>query len=1000
MALKRLILDVFPPPRRPVRRSAVLPLLLFLALFLGGCALLDARDILVFSNRKAFLLTLALPWVWWLHVTGFSGLAGARSLIALLTRFALLGVLIMLLADPRAVRKSDALSVVYALDMSDSVGDKAADMALTFITRTVTEKPEKDEAGLVVFGRDAAVELPPRTTFPFEAVNCRLARDATNLEKGLSLAAAMLPEQNEGRIVLISDGTQTEGNYAGVLADLKARRVPVDVLPIEYAFDREVWLEKLELPKTVKLGETYEISVILSALGKGTGTLRLHENGKMICEQPVEFEAGKNRYALPLYLRTPGYYEYVATIETPPGQDGWAENNTAIDYLYLKGEGKVLLVTNPDGDPREWQSLEKALKDAERVVEVQTAFEFPRDALSLMPHDCIVFVNVPADAFDVVQLQALRDAVYHQGTGFLMIGGPNSFGPGGYHRSPIEEALPVTMDITQKKVLPKGALVIILHTCEFPEGNTWGKRVAKEAIRVLSAQDEAGILAYGYQGGEKWIFPLSPVSDYERLVKLINQAEIGDMPSFVRTMRMGLDALKASDAAAKHMIIISDGDPSPPPPEMVNEFVTQNISVSMVAIFPHGGVDISIMRTIASTTGGRYYCPQDPNQLPSIFIKEAKTMRRSMIQNKVIVPRVEIPSPVLKGIGTLPELRGYVLTTPKPRATTILRSPSTEDLEPVLVVWRFGLGKAAAFTSDLSPNWGAAWVAWDRYVAFVKQLMIEISRLEQETNLHLVTYAAGTTGVVLIEDHSRGDSFLEVEARVTGPRNRAENVRLRQTGAKRYEGLFPLWGQGRYRVAAAAVGGGRNERAIGGFVVPYSPEYLRFRSDPIALRQIAAETGGRVLSGEEKGTDMFPKERHPRSSSRSVLAWFLVLLACLVPLDVGVRRVQLDWQVIRGWLGFRSRQAESGQTLSALLQRKKAIEFPTAPETERRLAARAAERRAESVSPGPRPIGAPPAAPTAPAQEKPDGRAAPPQTTTERLLARKKKWSDEKKKNE
>ena len=94
----------------------------------------------------------------------------------------------------------------------------------------------------------------------------------------------------------------------------------------------------------------------------------------------------------------------------------------------------------------------------------------------------------------------MRDAVFNLGVGFLMVGGKNSFGPGGYHRTAVEEALPVTMDITQKKVLPKGALVIVLHTCEFPEGNTWGKRVAKEAIRCLGAKDEVGVLVYGSQG--------------------------------------------------------------------------------------------------------------------------------------------------------------------------------------------------------------------------------------------------------------------------------------------------------------------------------------------------------------------------------------------------------------------------------------------------------------------------------------------------------------------
>src|SRR5207244_1782268 len=157
----------------------------------------------------------------------------------------------------------------------------------------------------------------------------------------------------------------------------------------------------------------------------------------------------------------------------------------------------------------------KAMKESERIVQVRMAYEFPRDALSLLPYDLIVFANAPADSFDPVQMQALRDSVYNNGTGFLMLGGPNSYGPGGFHRSAIEEALHVEMDVKQKKVLPKGALAIVLHTCEFAEGNTWAKRMAKEAMRVLGAQDEIGLIAYAWGGngggnnGYSWIFPLT-----------------------------------------------------------------------------------------------------------------------------------------------------------------------------------------------------------------------------------------------------------------------------------------------------------------------------------------------------------------------------------------------------------------------------------------------------------------------------------------------------------
>lgn len=632
--LLRILRQIVPPARRRVTFGVVAPLLCFLVVFAAAVLFLEWREILRFTRPLAFTALIAAPWVWWMNHAGGSGLSGARGTIALLVRLTVLGAFAMTLAEPRAVRKSDVLSVVYALDVSDSMGEKVSEQSLNWIMQSVTKKPEKDEAGLVVFGRDAAVELPPRATFPFETINSRVARDGSNLAKGLSLAAAMAPEGNQSRIVLISDGNETDGAAAAQLDELKARGIPVDVLPISYGYEKEVWLERLDLPRVVKAGESYEASVVLSSLAAGSGKLTLQENGKTIFEKDVDYTAGKNRFTLPLYLREPGFYEYVARIEPPKGADGWAENNVAIGDVYLKGEGKVLVVTESKGDARDWETLVAALKESERIVQVQMAYEFPRDALSLLPYDLIIFPNVPADAFDAVQLQALRDAVYQQGTGFLMLGGPNSYGPGGYHRSVVEEALPVTMDTTQKKVLPKGALAVILHTCEFAEGNTWAKRIAKECVRVLGAQDEVGILDYTYGGkrtGMGWIFPLTAASEYDRLAVLINNADPGDMPDFQTGMKMAFDALSASDAAVKHAIVISDGDPSPPTPQLVQAYVDAKITVSMIAINPHGGQDISVMQAVAATTGGRYYFPKDPNQLPSIFIKEAKTDRKSVV---------------------------------------------------------------------------------------------------------------------------------------------------------------------------------------------------------------------------------------------------------------------------------------------------------------------------------------------------------------------------------
>lgn len=1000
--LKSIFFSVFPKPRHAFRKTDVLPLVVFLLLFGALCIFLEAREYLFFARRSAFFLLIFTVWMWWMHIGGYSGLSRRRSVVSLIARLSLAGLFVILIAEPRAVRTSDVLSVVYAVDTSDSVGE-STDESLKFVSETVQNKPPSDEAGLIIFGRNAAVELPPRKIFPFEGVlNSRIGRDATNLETSLSLAAAMLPAESRGRIVLVSDGTETAGNLSEILNELKARGISVDVLPIDYKYDDEVWVERLELPRHIKLGEPYRASVVLSSLKTGSGNLVLRENGEIIDEQKIDFTEGKNSYAFQnITVQQAGYYEYSATIEVADGKDHLRQNNTVLNYLFVEGEGKVLIVTDPAGDTRDWEKLEETIQEGERATEVISAYEFKSDTLQLMPYDCIVFCNVGADAFNSVQLQAMHNAVDDLGIGFLMVGGPNSFGPGGYHRTVIEDALPVSMDITKKKVLPKGALVIVLHTCEFPEGNTWGKRITKQAIKVLGAHDEVGVLVYGI-GGEDWLFPLSSASEYEKFLPKINSASIGDMPSFASTMQKGLDGLKKSDAAAKHMIIISDGDPQPPPVELIKQFVDEQVSVSMVAIFPHGGAEISKMRSIADVTGGRYYFPSDPALLPSIFIKEAKTLKRSMIQNTPFVPESgPFPSTIMKGIRVA-ELGGYVLTTAKDRAEVVLVTPPKQgdikdgedpEIDPVLVTWKYGLGTAAAWTSDLSANWGKNFLATQTFRPFVKQLLTKVSRVNRKAHLRMWTYTSGNQGTIIIEDFHPEEAFLEVTAQVSGPRNRTETVQLKQIGPRRYQATVDLWGKGRYQAMSVGVSGDRTDRAHGGFIVPYSPEYLRFRSNPIVLKEIAKKTGGQFFEdGPPKADEIYLKNREPKKSSRPIFDWFLIALVCLIPIDVAVRRVQIDFYLIKSWFGLGKRKQQSTETMGALLQRKKAVAseldahrketpLPASARPTQPVGRRAVQRRGTASSP----------ATTEAQSERSEEHQADAATTTGRLLALKRK---------
>ncbi|MFT5131309.1 MAG: hypothetical protein ACI8W8_004945, partial [Rhodothermales bacterium] len=497
-----------------------------MAIFAIGLALLPlliwAVGLLTFITPLALALGLVLPWFALQHRR--CGVRNPQAKLAILCRLLLAFGFVLLLAQPRLQRGSDVLSLVYALDISDSIDRQARDEALRFVTRTVQERPHEDEAGLVVFARRAAVELPPRSAFPFEAINSRIPADGSNLESGLAMAAAVLPDAHNGRIVLISDGAVTEGDVETILHDLSQRDIPVDVLPIDYHYAHEVALERLSLPTRARPNETFQASVLIRADSPGSGQLLLSENGARVHSQTVRWQAGKTRIDIPLTVSESGYFAYSATLTVPQGADGWQANNSVRSHLHVAGPGRILILA--DADSPDARVLMQALGAR---CELRNPEHAPRDPLALMPFDATILPNIPADRLDHDQQVAIRDAVFNQGMGLLMTGGAHGFGAGGWRRSPVEEALPVDMEVPDD--LPKAALVIILHTCEFSEGNAWAKRIAKAAIRVLGDDDEVGLIAWLRK--EEWIFRLTPASEYEQLSRKINRATPADMPSFV-----------------------------------------------------------------------------------------------------------------------------------------------------------------------------------------------------------------------------------------------------------------------------------------------------------------------------------------------------------------------------------------------------------------------------------------------------------------------------------
>jgi hypothetical protein len=379
---------------------------------------------------------------------------------------------------------------------------------------------------------------------------------------------------------------------------------------------------------------------------------------------------------------------------------------------------------------------------------------------------------------------------------------------------------------------------------------------------------------------------------------------------------MILDDMVKVRAGQKHVIVISDGDPGAPPPELLNDFKAAKITITTVLLagsgsssLGHGGPeDHRKMQAIATKTGGRFYRVENPRKLPQIFIQEATVVSRSLIVEGDFQPQVA-PGAAgpLAGFDSLPPVRGYVLTVPREGLAQVPVTVKNKDgNDPFYSHWNYGLGRSIAFASDVSGRWGAAWTTWPRFGAFWEQSMRWVMRPAMPQDVSIATRVDGDRAFIEVETREQAQNGFaaetRAEARLVTPDGRVLELPLRQVGPGRFTGEFDAQQAGAYlaNVAFARAGSGDAAARAGSvqaaISVPYPAEYRAIRDNAALLRSIAERTGGRVLRlTDAKTWELF--DRSDLGSSRTARAlWQLaaILAAVLILLDVAWRRISFD----------------------------------------------------------------------------------------------------------
>lgn len=872
-----------------------------------------------FTFPLALLLLLTIPlilWVGWPRVSyGRRGrdwvILGVRVLIVLLLAFALAGT--------QFVQQNDSLAVVFLVDGSDSVNQEQAAQAEAFVRTTIESMGADDQAAVILFGSNALVERPLSALSELAPITTVPQRLQTDIAEAIRLGLALFPSGSARRIVVLSDGAATVGNTEDAAKLAANAGVEVSYVPLSQTVpEAEAWVTDVNAPTRISQGETFRIDITAESNANMPATLRILSGGTVVYEEPVDLGRGVNNFSVRLRAGEQEFARYRVQLE--PQTDTFYQNNELAAFTEITGPPRVLIVANDgtvaaDGRSRPDESvqLQQALEAVDIQVDRTTPTDLPASLAQLSNYATVVLVDVNAKELSPRKMEVLQNYVRDLGGGLVAIGGPESYGMGGYFKTPLEEALPVEMQIKDQERFPAVSMVIVIDRSgsmgQQEGGLTKIQLAAEGAVRVvelLNDFDDITVIPVD-TAPDNQIGPL-PASDKTTAITLIREIGAGGGGIYVRAgLEAAAEALAQSNNPVKHIIVLADGDDSEQQdgvPELLQGLVAEDVTISFVSI--GGGKDLAWLQQMAEVGNGRFHFTDRAANLPQIFTQETTNIQRSYLIEERFFPELASNSPILSGITAVPPLYGYVGTSPKDTAQVIL---NTHQGDPLLAAWQYGLGRAVAWTSDATGRWATDWVQWEQFPAFWAQAVRWTVSQDRDSNIETTVTFAEEDAVLTVDARSREGEFynnLAMEANVVAPDGRVQNINLQQIAPGRYESTFVPESDGAYFIRVAGTDPTDGDVSIGqtsGWVLGYSPEYRQFEANPGLLEAVAARTGGQdlsALSSDEAAIEAILAHNLPTEPvAQPIWLWLVLLAVLLLPLDIALRRLVItrrDWQ--------------------------------------------------------------------------------------------------------
>lgn len=778
--------------------------------------------------------------------------------------------LVLSLTNPYLLLPIKEEQVLFLVDRSASV-QGTDQQVVEWIEKSLSSRKVSHLVGVYTFAEDFQTEVALTSgELNLPAFSPMKVPGNTNIARALQLSTGIIEPNKATRIVLFSDGLETSGSVADELVKIAGGNVTIDVVQLERIVSEDVAVTSFETPPIAFEGEQQQLNVKLEATTDTKGELLLYQNDQLISREQVSLEKGANSFTFRNASTGEGLLKYEVQIIVPG--DGLIENNKLTSVTNVESSPKVLVVTH-DG---KHSNIPTVIDQAAIQTDVIDATALPFDLSNYLAYDAIIFDNVPGHEVGEQKMTVIEQAVKNFGVGFMMVGGKNSFGLGGYFKTPIEKLLPVEMEIKGKHQLPTLGLVIVIDRSGSMSGSKfeYAKEAAARSVEMLREGDTLGFIAFDDRPWE--IIEAAPLSNKEEALDTILSVGVGGGTEIYPGLALAYERLAPLKLQRKHVILLTDGQSytNSDYQTLIEEGAKDNITISTVAVGQDA--DRRLLESLAEMGAGTFYDVADESTIPAIMATETAMISRTYIEDNPFYPIIYgDPTWTSLFADGVPQMNAYIATTPKQTASVIAES---EKEDPVLVEWMYGLGRTIAFTSDSTGEWSGDFARWKNWGDFWNTA---VSRLLPAYSEVPFMIQKANDGSYTVTDPSGKSSFIEVA--VVNEKGEVLPVTT--------EPLAP----GKSRVTIDSEPGlvffrvSNEQDAVyqAGISIPYSEEYKLQKPNTSKLELIASRTGGKVLTDASEAF----RPIHLVSSEKQPIQQELVLPAILLFfIDITIRR--------------------------------------------------------------------------------------------------------------